>query len=199
MDLWGFTKKKFSQPSDEDIQKRLQFVGANKIIFHSYDNVVEFNVPGMEIDLGAIAKGYAVDCSVKALRAAGVSSCLINAGGQIYCLGTNAGKPWRIAIADPRGKEIKKFFDLTDKSVATSGDYEQYFMVGAKRFSHIMDPKTGYPSDSGVISATVIADDGLTADFLSTSLLVMGKRKGTELLKRFPGVRAEIIEQESMP
>jgi thiamine biosynthesis lipoprotein ApbE len=153
----------------------------------------------MEIDLGAIAKGYAVDRAVNALRTAGVASCLINAGGQIYCLGTNAGQPWRVAVADPRGKDIKKYFDLTDKSIATSGDYEQYFMVGEKRFSHIMDPKTGYPSDSGVISATVIADDGLTADFLSTSLLVMGKRKGTEFLKRFPGVQAEIIEQESTP
>ena len=195
MDLWGFTSKQFAQPPDAQIREALKLVGANKIIFHPSNNVVEFNVPGMEIDLGAIGKGYAVDCAVKALRAAGVRSCLINAGGQVYCLGMNAGKPWRVAIRDPRGRDLHGYLDIVDRSVATSGDYEQYFTVGNKRFSHIMDPKTGYPSESGVISATVIADDGLTADFLATSILVMGKERGMALLQRFAGVEVKIIEK----
>jgi FAD:protein FMN transferase len=195
MDLWGFTSKKFRQPSDDDIRQALKLVGTNKIIFHPADNVVEFNVPGMETDLGAIGKGYAVDCAVKALRAAGVRSCLINAGGQVYGLGTKAGRPWRVAIQDPRGGEPKCFFELSDQSASTSGDYEQYFIAGDKRFSHIMDPRAGSPVDSGVIAVTVVAANGLTADFLSTSMAVMGKLKGTELLKRFPDSRAQFIEK----
>ncbi|MFA5099719.1 MAG: FAD:protein FMN transferase [Candidatus Omnitrophota bacterium] len=195
MDLWGFTTKDFRRPSDAEIADVLKLIGTNKIIFHPSNNVVEFNVPGMEIDLGSIGKGYAVDCAVKALRRAGISNCLINAGGQVYGLGTKAGKPWRVAIKDPRGGEVKNSFDISDQSAATSGDYEQYFVEGDKRFSHIIDPRTGSPADSGVISATVIAADGLTADFLATSLVVLGKRKGMELLKRFPDSRAQFIEQ----
>jgi len=195
MDLWGFTDKKYRLPQDDEIKKVLGLIGSNKIIFHPSNNVVEFNVSGMKIDLGAIAKGYALDCAVCALRAAGVRSCLINAGGQIYCLGKNADKPWRITIQDPRRKEPKGHLDLVDKAVAISSDYEQYFIVEGKRFSGVMDPKTGYPSDSGVIWTTVIADNGLTADFLATSFMVMGKDKGMELLKRYPGVEAKILEQ----
>jgi FAD:protein FMN transferase len=195
MDLWGFTEKQYRQPSDEEIQKTLRFIGANKIIFHPQNNVVEFNIPGMKIDLGAIGKGYAVDCAVKALRVAGVKNCLINAGGQVYCLGTRAGKPWRVAIRDPRNDRLRGSVTCTDRSISTSGDYEQYFMVGKTRFSHIMDPRTGYPSRSKVISATVTASDGLTADFLSTSLVVLGKEKGQELLKLFPGAQVKLIEK----
>jgi thiamine biosynthesis lipoprotein len=84
--------------------------------------------------------------------------------------------------------------ELIDKAVATSGDYEQYFMAGDKRYSHIMDPKTGSPSESGIISSTVIAQDGLTADFLATSLVILGKEKGMEVIKRFPGVEVKLIE-----
>jgi FAD:protein FMN transferase len=196
MDLWGFTAKKYRQPSDEEIRKTRQLIGANKIIFHPSNNVVEFNIPEMKIDLGAIGKGYAVDCSVKALRAAGVKRCLINAGGQIYALGAKGGKPWRVAIQDPRGNTaLSDYIELADQSASTSGDYEQYFTAGNKRYSHIMDPQTGYPADSGVISATVIAPDGLTADFLSTSIVVMGKDKAMALIERFPGVSVKIIDK----
>lgn len=195
MDLWGFTTKNFRQPQEEEILKAQALVGMNKIIFHPGNNVVEFTVPGMKIDLGGLGKGYAVDRAVALLRAKGIRNCLVNAGGQIHCLGTNSGKPWRIAVRDPRGRRFRGAFDLADRAVATSGDYEQYFIAGGKRFSHIMDPRTGRPSDSGVISATVVADDGLTADFLATSLIVMGKEKGMALLQRFPGVEARIIEK----
>ena len=194
MDIWGFTAKNFRQPSDDEIRAALSGVGMNKIIVHPLDNVVKFTVSGSAIDTGGLGKGYAIDCAVGLLRAAGVRSCLINAGGQIYCLGTNAGAPWRIAVRDPRSLKPGGSFDLVDKAVATSGDYEQFFIAGGRRFSHIMDPRTGRPVDSGVISATVIADDGLTADFLATSLIVMGKEKGMALLERYPGAVAKVVE-----
>ncbi|MDP2938292.1 MAG: FAD:protein FMN transferase, partial [Candidatus Omnitrophota bacterium] len=160
IDLWGFTDKKYRLPGREEIEKTLNTVGFDKIIFNISDNVVKFKLPGMKIDLGAIAKGYAVDCAVKKLKEHGIKSCLINAGGQIYCLGDKFGKPWRIAIRNPRKDGLWDYLELKNKAVSTSGDYEQYFSKGNKRYSHILNPKTGYPTDSGIISTTVIANDG---------------------------------------
>jgi FAD:protein FMN transferase len=195
MDIWGFTKKEFRQPSDEEIKEALKIVGSNKIILNKQDSVVKFMLPGMSLDLGAIAKGFAVDCAKRKLKYAGITSCLINAGGQIYGLGDKFGKPWKVAIRSPRGNGVEGYLQIKDRAVSTSGDYEQYFEKGKRRFSHIMNPATGYPEDSKIISATVIADDGLTADALSTSLAVLGKDKGMALGKKFPGVSIKLIEK----
>ncbi len=196
MDVWGFTDKKYRVPAKEEIAKALGCVGFEKIILSLNDNVVKFKLSGMKIDAGAIAKGYAVDRAVQALKEAGIKSCLINAGGQIYCLGDKSGQPWHIAVRNPRQESFITEFALKNKAVSTSGDYEQYFIQDNLRYAHIMDPKTGYPSDSKVISVTVIADDGLTADALSTAIFVLGKQKGEALAKEFPGVTIKIIEAQ---
>ena len=195
-DLWGFTGKKYNLPKDEEIKNTLKLVGSDKIILQDKDNVVKFRIPGTKIDLGAIAKGYAVDCAVKKLKEAGINSCLINAGGQIYCLGDNFGTPWKVAIKNPRGKTVIGYLKLKDKAVATSGDYEQYFFKNNKRYSHILNPKTGYPADSGIVSVTVVAQDGLTSDALATAIFVLGKAKGQALVKRFPDIEVKIIEKK---
>jgi thiamine biosynthesis lipoprotein len=195
VDLWGFTDKKYTLPDKEDIKKTLEFVGSDKIILHEENNLVEFKTPGMKIDLGAIAKGYALDCAIKKLKENNLKSCLINAGGQISALGDKFGKPWRIAIRDPRTNDFKGYLEVKDKSVATSGDYEQYFVKDNQRYSHIFNPKTGYPADSDVISVTVIAQDGLTADALSTAIFVLGKERGEGLVKKFPDVEIKIIRK----
>jgi thiamine biosynthesis lipoprotein len=195
MELWGFTNKEFRQPSDEEIKETLKIIGSNKIILNKQDYVVKFMLPGMKVDLGAIAKGFGVDCAVKKLKDAGIASCLINAGGQIYGLGDKFGKPWKVAIRAPRGEGISGYLEIKDQAISTSGDYEQYFEKDKRRFSHIMNPRTGYPEDSKIISATVIAGDGLTADALSTSIVVLGKEKGLLLAKKFPGVKTRIIER----
>lgn len=192
-DLWGFSDKKFVLPKREEIKKILSLVGSDKIILTDKDNVVEFKLPGMKIDLGAIAKGYAVDCAVNKLKEAGIKNCLINAGGQIYCLGSRFGRAWTIAIRDPHKAGIIDYLELKDKAVATSGDYEQYFTRDNKRYSHIFDPQSGYPADSGVVSVTVVSQEGLAADALSTSIFVLGKAKGMELARKFPGVEVKII------
>jgi len=199
MDLWGFTDKKYYLPKDEEIKQALSKVGLEKIIFNFDDNVVEFKIPGMKIDLGGIAKGYAVDCAVKKLKEHQIKSCLINAGGQIYCLGDKFGRPWNVAVRAPRNKGFWDYLKLKDKAVATSGDYEQYFMNKGKRYAHIFNPKTGYPSNSAIVSVTVIAPDGLTADALTTSIFILGKDKGSKLAKRSKDVNVEIIEEKDVP
>ncbi|MDP3731425.1 MAG: FAD:protein FMN transferase [Candidatus Omnitrophota bacterium] len=198
VDLWGFSDKKYYLPKDKEIKQALSRVGFDKIIFNIDDNMVEFKIPGMKIDLGAIAKGYAVDCAVRKLKEHQIKSCLINAGGQIYCLGDKFGRPWRIAVRGPRNKGFWDYLKLKDEAVATSGDYEQYFMNKGKRYAHIVNPKTGYPSNSGIVSVTVIAPDGLTADALTTSIFILGKDKGMELAKKFTDVKVEIIEDRDV-
>ena len=198
MDLWGFTEKKYYLPKEEEIKNILNLVGSDKIILQDSNNMIEFSIPGMKIDLGAIAKGYAVDCAVKKLKEKGIKSCLINAGGQVYALGDKFGRLWNIAIKDPRSKDFIGYLELKNKSAATSGDYEQYFIKDNLRYAHILNPKTGHPADSRVISVTVIAPDGLTADALSTAIFVLGKEKGKALAKKFQDVEVKIIEEKDV-
>jgi len=197
VDLWGFTDKNYSVPGDGEIKNKLNLVASDKIFLQDSGNVVEFTLSGMKIDLGAIAKGYALDCAVRKLKEKGINSCLINLGGQVYCLGRKFSQPWKIAIKDPRGGKVKGYLELVDKSVATSGDYEQFFVKNNKRYVHILNPKTGYPAEAGVIAVTVIAPDGLTADALSTAIFVLGKEKGEALAKKFKDVEVKITNVQN--
>ncbi len=194
VDLWGFTTQEHNVPNISLINSTLKLVGSDKIILHEKDNVVEFKFPGMKIDLGAIAKGFALDCAVRALKKQKINSCLINAGGQVYALGNRFGKPWRIAIQNPRKPEITGILELQDASVSTSGDYEQFFFKDGKRYCHILNPVTGYPADSGIASVSVIANDALTADALSTAIFVLGKTKGGELATKFSNIKVKFSQ-----
>lgn len=210
--LWGFKDGNFSVPGAEAISAVMPSIGSEKIIFHPADNMIEFSVKGMSVDPGGAGKGYALDCAAKKLAEAGINDFLLNAGGQIRCAGNGpGGRPWRVAIKNPRGQgTIKRLTAGQDGSIATSGDYEQFFIpaeeqknascareTGEKRYSHIIDPRSGYPADSGIISVTVFARDGLTADFLSTAVYVLGKERGNALLKEFPGCK--IVDIECIP
>ena len=195
VDLWGFTDKNYIVPGEGKIKETLRFIGSDKIILNDKDNVIEFEFPEIKIDLGAIAKGYALDCAVKKLKENNIKSCLIDAGGQIYALGDKFGHPWKIAIKNPHSNDITDYLELKNQSVATSGDYEQYFINHKKRYSHIFNPKTGYPANSGIVSVTVIAPDGLTADALATAVFVLGKEKGKKLVRNFPDIKIKIIEE----
>lgn len=198
MRLWGFTNKDYRIPEKEEIIKTLTLIGSEKIILDDTNQLIKFRLPGMQIDLGAIAKGYALDCAVKKLRAAGITSCLINAGGQIYCLGECFSKPWSIGIRSPNKRIIAGSLKLKDKSVSTSGSYEQYFLKGNRRYGHILNPKTGYPADTDISSITVIAEDGLTADALSTAIFVLGKREGMKISSQFKDVQIKIIDIDNV-
>jgi len=194
VDLWGFTNKDFQVPSDDKIRATLKLIGNDKIILHQKDNVVEFKIPGMRIDLGAIAKGFALDCAVRKLKENKIDNCLINAGGQVYALGDKFKEPWKVVIQGARKAEFTGTLELKNRSASTSGDYQQFFSIGNKRYCHIIDPRTGYPAQAGIISVTVIADSGLEADALSTSIFVLGKQKAQILATKFNNLKIKITE-----
>ncbi|MBL7070254.1 MAG: FAD:protein FMN transferase [Candidatus Omnitrophica bacterium] len=195
----GFTDKQFRVPEQSQITSALEVVGSDKIILQEMDFVVKFEFPGMEVDLGGIAKGYSLDQAVRRLKENHIDSCLINAGGQVFCLGDKFGRPWQIGIRDPRRKGLSGDLELSDKSVATSGDYEQYYIADNQRYSHIIDPRRGYPASSGVVSVTVIAEEAMTADALATAIFVLGKKEGERLVgERFPSVEIKIIEEKDI-
>ena len=190
LDIWGFTKKDYRQPSEAQILETMKKVGTDKLVFDDAQQAVTAGVPGMKLDLGAIAKGYALDRAAQKLRSAGITSCLINAGGQVLALGHKSLQPWVIGIRDPGGKPAKRHVMLTDQSASTSADYEQYFTFGRKRYGHIFDPKTGYPVQSDIRSVTVIASSATTADALSTSLYALDKDARDALIKKHPDAMA---------
>ena len=195
LEIWGFKDQKYRIPSQEEINQVLKLVGTDKIIIDKANSTIEFKIENMAIDLGGIAKGYAVDKAVEKLKEMGIKDALINAGGDIFCLGKKYSKEWQIAIKDPRREGVIEDLRLRDKAIATSGDYEAYFIVNERHFAHIINPQTGYPCESGVISISVVADDCLTADALATSVFILGKDKGKQLVKRFNSRIVSLITQ----
>jgi len=169
-------------PSQEAIALLQEAGGMNYIDIDSERRTVRIAKAGLEIDLGAIAKGYMVDKAVERLRRHGIDSALINAGGDLYGLGKNGMRPWRVGVRDPEDKtQVIADWDLSDEAAATSGGYEQFFEVDGQFFSHIIDPRSGYPAVSGILSVSVVSKDCATADALATAFYVMG----TEAIEDF--------------
>jgi FAD:protein FMN transferase len=153
---------------------------------------------GTKIDLGGIAKGYAVDRAIKVLREMNARGALVDIGGDCYCMGTSAGgTPWRVGVRHPRGAGMLTVLELSDRAVTTSGDYEDFFVESGKRYSHIFDPRTGRPAESGVISATVISSSCTVADALSTAMVVMGKDEGLRLVRGLPSTECILVTEEA--
>ena len=137
---------------------------------------------GMEIDLGSVAKGYAGQLVAQMLRDNGVQSALLDLGGNVQTVGSKPdGSPWKIGIKDPRGEEVMMVLYIKDQAVVTSGGYERYFEQDGQTYWHIMDPFTGRPADNGLISVTIMGDEGVVCDGLSTALFVMGLEKAVDL------------------
>jgi len=195
MDLWGFTDKNYRLPNKQQLKKIRPLIGTNKIILDEALKTIKLEAADMKIDLGAVGKGYAIDRAIEKLRTLGINSCLINAGGQVYCLGKKFAKPWKVAVKQPRSNGLAQEMQLVDTGASTSGDYQQFFVSSGKRFSHIMDPRTLEPANSGLISVTVIGKEGLTCDVLSTGILVLGKDKGQILADKFPDYKVILIEE----
>jgi len=149
---------------------------------------------GAGIDLGGIAPGYAADRVAKLLEARGIKNAMIDVGGECYCLGRGpGGSPWRVGIRNPRGEGMLAVLELRDMAVATSGDYEDFFMEGGRRYSHIFDPRTERPAATGVVSSTVIARSCAEADALSTAILVLGREEGMKLAGERDGVECLMV------
>lgn len=167
MKLWGFRGVEGRIPSSKEIKNTLSYIGYKNIVVEK-DGI---RLLRGKLDLGGIAKGYAVDRATYILKKHRIKKALIDAGGNIY----GFGKTWNIGIQDPRNKaNLIGYLKIKDKGVASSGDYERFYIIDGKRYSHIMDPRTGYPKQ-GVMATTIIANDATTADGLSTVLFVMGK------------------------
>lgn len=157
---------------------------------------VSFGIPGMEIDLGGIAKGYTSSRVMEIYREYGIEHGLVSLGGNVQALGTKEnGKPWRVAIQNPQSdQDYLGVLDIDNKCVITSGGYERYFEQDGVRYHHIIDPRTGFPADSGIISSTIISEDGTLADGLSTSLFIMGKERAEKFWRDHPGRFDYILE-----
>ena len=178
---WGFTTGSYQVPDEETIQSLLPLVDYTQIQYDAATGVVTLP-EGMEIDLGSVAKGYAGQLAAQMLREHGVQSALLNLGGNVQTVGTKPGGfPWQIGIKDPQGEDAMMVLSVEDQAVVTSGGYERYFEQDGQTYWHIMDPSTGHPADSGLISVTIVGDEGVVCDGLSTALFVMGLEKAADL------------------
>ncbi|MDX1451303.1 MAG: FAD:protein FMN transferase [Oleiphilaceae bacterium] len=166
------------------------------LVLGAADSTVRFTHPQLMLDLGGIAKGYAVDQAIELLQGAGVKSARVTAGGDTRLLGDNNGHPWMIAIKHPRAPERQAvMLPLMDTAISTSGDYERYFINEAgERVHHILSPETGKPVQ-GVLSATILAPTAMQSDALSTAVFVMGPERGIALINRLPDIDAIIIDE----
>jgi len=193
IDLWHNARKTNKVPDAQNILDALSAIGYRNISIKN--NNVKFNKAGIKIDLGALAKGYAVDMAINLIKDYDIKGVLVDAGGDIRAIGKREdGKLWKTGIKHPREKnKIVGIVDLENSAVATSGDYERFFMLNGKRYSHIIDPRTGYPANNQIVSVSVFSSDCLTCDSLATALTVLGKKRGAELIEKLEGVEVLII------
>jgi FAD:protein FMN transferase len=191
-ELWNFETP--SLPSNSSIADAVKKIDFRKI--HIEEQNIFLPEKGMRLNLGAIAKGYAVDKAIDILKKNKIQSALINAGGDLKSLGKRSDQlNWRIGLQHPRNSEsLLASFSISGNAVATSGDYQKYFEQNGKRYHHILDPKTGYPAASGSMSATVISSNVMDADALSTAIFVLGSEKGIALLDSLNNVEGLIVD-----
>lgn len=178
---WGFTTGSYQIPDAETIAGLLPLVDYTQIDMDGQNVTLS---DGMRIDLGAVAKGYTGDVIADILRDGGVTSALLNLGGNVHTIGAKEdGTPWKIAIANPFAPESNLLqLEITDEAVITSGNYERYFIgEDGNRYCHILDSETGYPADNGIVSMTIIGECGLTCDALSTALYVCGAERAVQI------------------
>ena len=174
---WGFTTEEYRIPADSEISGLLEKVDFRRIDL-SENGTVALD-EGMEIDLGAVAKGYAGDLLGELFRSRRITSALFSLGGNVQCLGSKPdGSPWKVAIQDPQSEGVIGVLPVIGQAVVTSGGYERYFEgPDGETYWHIMDPATGRPAKNGLISVTIIGESGLRCDALSTALFIMGEEK----------------------
>lgn len=181
MGAWGFTDGNYRVPDEKELKELLKRVDYSKVVLNEEDLSVTLE-DDMEIDLGGIAKGYTSDRIEELMKNCGVEHGLINLGGNVQVIGNKPdGSDWKVAVIDPQDQEYYVgIVAVSDKAVITSGGYQRYFEQDGKTYIHIIDTSDGYPAANGLISATVISDDGTLADALSTSLFVMGPEKAVD-------------------
>jgi FAD:protein FMN transferase len=190
--LYDFRERR--APDDAQIAARIDAIDYRHLVLDRDARTVRFTSPGVRINLGGIAKGYAVERSAELLREAGVRYALLNAGGDTRVLGDRRGQPWMVGIRHPRVADgVVTRLPLVDEAISTSGDYERYFEQDGRRIHHIIDPGSGRPVE-GILSATVIGPDATLTDGLATTVFVLGVERGLALIERFESYEAVIID-----
>lgn len=197
--LWNIGNDKEKIPEKSQIDEALKLVNCNDVIFHESNYTVMLKNKNQALDVGGIAKGFAADAVRDIFYKHNVKSGLIDLGGNIFALGGKQdGTPWRIGIQNPfksRGEYVG-ILSVKDKSIVTSGNYERYFEKDGQRFHHILDPKTGYPSQSKIISATIISDNSIDGDGLSTGVYILGIDKALKIIEGIDGIEAIFITED---
>ena len=197
---WKYDYRHHQQPSDKERKQLLPAINYRWLQLDPDKHTIAFGHPNVRIDLGGIAKGYAVDRAAALITALGVKHATISAGGDSRILGDKFGKPWVVGIKNPRAHEGSDSppvirLPLTDTAISTSGDYERFFIDqdSGERIHHILNPKTGR-SATGVMSVTILGPVGIDTDPLSTTVFVLGVEKGIELVNRLQGIDCIIID-----
>jgi thiamine biosynthesis lipoprotein len=184
------------KPSEGDIRQALKSINYRHVLLDETNRSVRFTLSGVHIDLGGIAKGYAVDNGIAILAKCGIKGGLVSAGGDSRILGNRGNRPWMMGVRHPRKKDaVAVMLPLSNTAISTSGDYERFFIEDGKRYHHIISPSTG-KSVSTTWSATVIGPDATTTDALSTTLFVLGAEKGLQLIETLEGIDAVIIDAQ---
>ncbi len=177
VDLWGFIWKEYRLPTTAELQSVLPRVNHRLVELNAAQRTVQFRKTGVSMDLGGIAKGYAVDRAIDKLRAAGVVNAMVKAGGDLRVIGAPpGGKAWPVQLEDPRKRGQRITIPLRDAALSTSGNYENYFEAAGRRYSHILNPHTGLPVQ-GVAACTVVAPTCVESDAWATACFVMGVEK----------------------
>lgn len=193
--FWNFDVNMTSLPDKDLAKKAVELINYENIILNEKDKTIFLKNKGMRIGFGGIGKGYAAECAKKIIQQNGIESGIVNAAGDLTAWGYQEnGDSWTIGIADPNKKEsVFSTFNITNTSVATSGNYEKFVIIDGKKYSHTIDPKTGYPI-SGIKSVTIIAENAEIADALATPVTVMGIDVGLNFINQIPNIGCIIID-----
>jgi FAD:protein FMN transferase len=197
--LWKFDQDIDGKvPDRSKIAPRLPLINYRDLQVDDRAGTASLSRAGMQLNLGGIGKGYAIDRAVTILRGAGLTDFMIQAGGDMFVAGRRGDRPWRVGLQDPRGEPNTLYaaIELTDAAFSTSGDYERFFMKDGKRYHHIIDPDVGEPA-KGSRSVTIVATRSVLADGLSTGVFLIGPDKGMALIERLPGVEGVIVTEKN--
>ncbi|MCK5451496.1 MAG: FAD:protein FMN transferase [Candidatus Omnitrophica bacterium] len=190
LELWGFYKGTPHRPSARRIEEVLKNVGYDHLVFT--EETLKKDNKNVKIDLGAIAKGYVVSQGVSTLKRLGITSAVIDAGGDIYALGRKQGAPWKVGIRMPGENNVLGYVEVEDFSVVGSGNYERFFEEEKKKYHHIFDPRTGYPTE-GISGITVMYPDPMIADAWATAFFVLGKDKSLEIVEKIKDLELIVV------
>ncbi|MGH2664705.1 FAD:protein FMN transferase [Flavobacterium sp.] len=196
--LWNFDRTMTTLPSAEQALKMVHLINYNNIILDTNNKTVFLKEKGMRIGFGGIGKGYAAEMAKNLMIKNHVKSGIINASGDLTAWGKQPdGKPWTIGIANPDSpQDAFSYLEISGKAIATSGNYEKYIMIGGKKYSHTIDPKTGLPI-TGIKSVTVISNNAEFADAMATPIAVMGIKAGLFLVNQLPDLHCIIIDDDN--